>query len=200
MIDLLAGLTVLGLCLLLVLCLPASAAPTVPASDAQVLERVPQGVELLGVDRAGRLGDVLVLRGERQEDPPQLLPAQLVDAGVAGETEQPRLELRRGLQAADRADHLDEDLLAEILHLVATVGDGEDEAGHPILIRDDEVMQSLLVAALRAALNCAFRARDPLTRAPMIPAPNWPACLLNGCRKPRWFFRGHAAARVLPVV
>ena len=117
----------------------------------QVLEGVPQRVEFLGVDRSRRLGDILVLRGEGQEDPPQLLAAQLVDAGVAGETEKPRLELRGSLQAVDGADHLDEDLLAEVLHLIAAVGDGEDEAGHPVLIGDDELVQSLLVATLRAA-------------------------------------------------
>ena len=60
---------------------------------------VAEGVELLAVDRAVGLGHVLVLRRERQEDPAQLLPPQVVDARVAGQPEEPGFELGGGLKA-----------------------------------------------------------------------------------------------------
>jgi len=56
-------LPVLGLCLLFVLCLPAGAAPTVPASDAQVLERVPARVA------DPRVRDLQALRTAWRADP-----------------------------------------------------------------------------------------------------------------------------------
>ena len=118
---------------------------------AELGKGVAQGVEFLGVDGARGLGDVLVLGREGQEDAAELLTAQLVDAGVAREAEEPRLELRGRLQAVDGPHHLDEDLLGEVLDLVAAVGDREHEPGDAVLVRDDELMQRGLLAALRAA-------------------------------------------------
>ena len=71
--------------------------------DAQfVRQRVTQCIELLGIHRTRRLRNIFVLLAKRQKNPPQLLPPQLIDAGVAGEPEQPRLELRRRLQTIER--------------------------------------------------------------------------------------------------
>ncbi len=64
---------------------------------AELGERVAERIELLGIDRAGRLGDVLVLITKRQENPAQFLAAELIDAGVAREAEQPRFKLCRRL-------------------------------------------------------------------------------------------------------
>ena len=114
----------------------------------QLRQRMPERVQLLRIDRAGRLGDVLVLLAKGQEDPAQLLPAQLVDAGVAREAEEPGLELRGGLEPVDRPDHLDENLLGEILHVVAASGHGVDETGHPVLVTDNKLPLSALVALL----------------------------------------------------
>ena len=54
---------------------------------SQLRERVPERIELLRIDCAGRLGDVLVLLAKRQEDSTQLLAPQLIDARVAGQPE-----------------------------------------------------------------------------------------------------------------
>ena len=82
---------------------------------AQLRQSMTERVEFLRIHRTGRLGDVLVLFSKRQEYPPQFLPAQLIDARVAGEAEEPRLKLRRRLQPVDGAHHLDEHLLRQIL-------------------------------------------------------------------------------------
>ena len=55
----------------------------------QLRQRMPQRVELFGIHRSRRFGNVLMLLAEGQENPPQLLPAQLIDAGIAREPEQP---------------------------------------------------------------------------------------------------------------
>ncbi len=118
---------------------------------AKLGKGVAEGIELLGIHRAGRLGHILVLGRERGEYPPQLLPAEVVDAGVASEAEEPRLELGRSLQAVEGPNHLDEDLLREVLYGITTVCHGVDEARHSVLVGHDELALSAFIAALRAA-------------------------------------------------
>jgi hypothetical protein len=118
---------------------------------AELGERVAEGIELLGVDGAGGLGNIFVLVAEREEDPAQLLAAQLVDAGVAGEAEEPGLKLRRRLQTIQRADHLDEDLLGQILDVIAASGHGVNETGDTVLISDNELALGVFVALLSPA-------------------------------------------------
>ena len=119
-----------------------------PILRAKLRQRMPQGVQLLGVHRAGRLGNVFVLLPERKENPPELLPPQLIDARVSRQPEQPGFELRRRLETIQRADHHDEDLLRQILHVIAAVRHGINEAGNPMLIPDDEFPLGPLVALL----------------------------------------------------
>src|SRR5256885_395372 len=86
----------------------------------ELAQRMAQGIELLGVDRARRLGNVFVLFAEGEKNPPQFLPTQLIDARVARESEKPRLELRRRLQTIECSNHLDEHLLGEVLHIITS--------------------------------------------------------------------------------
>ena len=116
-------------------------------------------IEFLRVHRAGRLRDVLVLFAERQENPAQLLAAELVDARVAREAEEPRLELRRSLQAFEGPHHLDEDLLGQILHIIAASGHGVDEASDPVLVTDNELPLGGFVALLSPANKVGQRGR-----------------------------------------
>ena len=58
-----------------------------PILRPQLGQRVTQGVEFLGIDRPGRLGNIFVLLAEREKNPAQLLPPQLVDTGIARESE-----------------------------------------------------------------------------------------------------------------
>ncbi len=125
-----------------------------PVLRPELGERMAQRVKLLGVDRAGRLGDVLVLLPERQENPAQLLPAQLIDAGVAREAKEPRLKLRRSLQAIDRPHHLDEDLLRKILHVIAPACHGVDKTGDAVLVEPDELPLSGFFAFLGSPHDC----------------------------------------------
>ena len=106
---------------------------------AELRESVTQRVELLGIDGAGGLGNIFVLLAERQKNPPQLLPPQLVDAGVAGQPEKPRLKLRRRLQTIERADHFDKNLLREIFDVITSTGHGIHEARDPMLVSDNEL-------------------------------------------------------------
>jgi len=117
----------------------------------ELREGVAERVEFLGIHRPGRLGDVFVLVAERQENAAQLLAAELVDAGVAREPEEPRLELRGRLQAVEGADHFDEDLLRQILHVIAAAGHGVNEAGHPVLVADNKLPLGDFVALLSPA-------------------------------------------------
>jgi hypothetical protein len=119
-----------------------------PVLRAELSEGVSQGVEFLRVYRSRGFRDVLVLVRKGQEDPPEALPPQLVDASVARQAEKPRFELGRRLQAVDRADHLDEDLLTEVLDDVAPVGHRKDKARHAVLVRQNELTLSGLVAPL----------------------------------------------------
>ncbi len=126
---------------------------------AKLGERVAERVEFLGVDRAGRLGDVLVFLAKREKNAAEFLAAELVDAGVAREAEEPRLELRRGLQTVERADHLDKDLLRQILHVIAASGHGVNEACDPVLVGNNELPLGPLVALLSPADKVGQRGR-----------------------------------------
>ena len=114
----------------------------------QLAERVTQGIEFLRIHRARRLGDVLMFLTERQKDPAQLLPAQLIDARVAREPEQPRLELSRRLQTIERPDHLDEHLLRQIFDIITSAGHSINKAGNPMLVTDNELPLGGFVALL----------------------------------------------------
>ena len=96
---------------------------------------------------------------KRQENPPQLLAAQLVDARVAGQAEEPRLELRRRLQAVDRTDHFDEDLLRQVLDVIAPIRHGVNEACDPVLVGNDEFTLGVFVALLGSANEVGQRGR-----------------------------------------
>ena len=126
---------------------------------AQLRERVPQRIELFGINRAGRLGDVLMLFAKRQKNTTQLLSPQLIDARIPREPEQPRLELRRRLQTIECADHFDEDLLREILDVITSTGHGVNEAGNPMLVADDELALSGFVALLSPPNEVGERSR-----------------------------------------
>ncbi|MEO6245638.1 MAG: hypothetical protein ABIQ12_09385 [Opitutaceae bacterium] len=106
---------------------------------AQLREGMPQGIELLRVHGSRGLRDIFVLFAERQKNSAQFLPAQLINAGVAREPKQPRLKLRRRLQPINRAHHLDEDLLRQVLYVIAATGHGVDEPRDSVLIADDEL-------------------------------------------------------------
>ncbi len=125
----------------------------------QLRQRMTQGIKLLGIHRTRRLRNIFVLLTERQENPPQLLPPQLVDARVSREPEQPRLELRRRLQTIERADHLDEDLLGQILHVITSTRHGVNEACDTMLVTDNELPLGGFVALLSPPHKVGQRSR-----------------------------------------
>ena len=114
-------------------------------------ERVAEGIEFLGVDRAGRLGDVFVLVSEQQKNEAEFLATELVDARVAGETKQPGFKLRGSLQTIQCPDHLDKDLLGQVLDVIAAIRHGVNKASDAVLVGHDEFALSPLVALLGAA-------------------------------------------------
>src|SRR5271157_2476013 len=118
-------------------------------------ERVSESVELLRVHGPRRLGHILVLGRERDEDPAQLLAPQVVDAGVAREPEKPGLELLGRLEPRNGAGHLDEHHLRQVLDGVAPARDGVCEARDTVLVRHDELAHRDLVSALRPAYPVA---------------------------------------------
>jgi len=122
-------------------------------------QRVAEGVELLGVHRAGRFGDVFVFLAEGLENAPQLLAAELVDAGIAGEPEEPRFELRGSLEPVDRPDHFDEDLLREVLHVIAPIRHGVNKSSHPVLVADNELALGCFFALLSPTNEVGQRSR-----------------------------------------
>lgn len=125
----------------------------------QLREGMAQGIEFLGVDGAGRLGDIFVLRSEGQENAAEFLATELINAGVAGQPEKPGLELRGGLEPIECADHLDEHLLCKIFDIVTAPGHGVDEAGDPVLITDNELPLGGFVALLSAPHKIDQRSR-----------------------------------------
>lgn len=122
-----------------------------PVLRTELGEGVAEGVELLGIDGTGRFGNVFVLGCERQKNAAELLAAEVIDAGVARESEQPRLELLRRLESRERAHHFDKHELREILDGVAPPDDRINETSHAVLVGDDEVALSIGVVALGAA-------------------------------------------------
>ena len=89
----------------------------------------------------------------------KLLAAQVVDAGIACEAEEPGLELLGRLETGEGPRHLDKDGLGEILDRVAPAGDGVGEAGDAVLVGHNEVAHRGFVAALRPAYSVAQRVR-----------------------------------------
>jgi hypothetical protein len=122
-------------------------------------ERVAQGIELLGIHRARRLGNIFVFLAEGQENAAQFLPPQLVDAGVPRQTEKPGFELRRRLQAIDRANHFDENLLRQIFDVIASTRHGVNKAGNPMLVADNELSLGGFVALLSPPNQVGQRSR-----------------------------------------
>lgn len=125
----------------------------------ELRERMPQSVELLGIDRAGGLGDIFMLVAERQENAPKLLAPELIDAGVAREPEQPGLELRRRFEPVQRADHFDEHLLRQVFDVIAATGHGVNEPGDSMLVTDHELSLGALFAFLSSADEVHQRGR-----------------------------------------
>ena len=130
-----------------------------PVLWAKLFERVPQCIRLLGTDSTGRFRDVFVFFPERQKNPAQLLAAQLINARVARQTEEPRLKLGRGLQTVDRSHHLDENLLGQILHIIASISHGVNEPRDAVLIGDNNVPLGVFVALLSPADKVGQRGR-----------------------------------------
>lgn len=116
---------------------------------AELGKGVAERIELLGVDRAGGFRDVFVLLTERQENATEFLAAQLVDAGIAREPEEPRFKLRGLMQTVDRTGHLDENLLGKIFDVVTAGSHGIHEAGDAMLVVDNKLTQRDFVASLR---------------------------------------------------
>lgn len=125
----------------------------------ELSQGMPQRIEFLRVHRAGRLGDILVLGAKGQENAPQFLPAELVDAGIARQPEKPGLELRGFLQSVDRPDHFDENLLRQVFHIIAPRCHGVDKPRHPMLVVDNDLPERDFVALLRSADKIRQRGR-----------------------------------------
>jgi hypothetical protein len=119
-----------------------------PILRTKLGKSMPQRVEFFGIHRTRRLRNIFVFLPEREKNAPQLLPPQLVDAGVPREAEQPRFELRRRLQAIDGAHHLDEHLLREIFDVITSTSHGVYESSDPMLVADDELPLGRFVAFL----------------------------------------------------
>lgn len=125
----------------------------------QLSQRVPQRVELLRIDRTGRLRNILMLFPERQENPAQLLATQLINACIPRESEEPRLELGRRLQTIKSPDHLDEHLLRQIFDIITSAGHSINEAGNTVLVTDNELTLSGFVALLSLPHKIGQRSR-----------------------------------------
>ena len=130
-----------------------------PILGPELRQRVSQGVQLLRVHRTGRLRDVFVLLAEREKNPPQLLPPELINARVPGETEQPRLELRRRLQTIEGSNHFDEHLLREVFHIITSSRHSINEAGNSMLVADNELPLGGFVAPLCSPYQVGQRIR-----------------------------------------
>lgn len=113
-------------------------------------ERVAQGVQFLAIDGARLLGNVFMLGSKGKKNAAQLLPAQMIDAGVARKAEQPRFELGGGLKAMEGANHFDEYLLRYVLHGIAATGHGVDKSRDAPLVGDDKIALGDLFAVLGA--------------------------------------------------
>lgn len=130
-----------------------------PVLRTQLRERVPEGIEFFRIYCAGRFGDIFVLIPKRQENAPQLLPAELIDARVARQPEKPRFELRRGLQAIQGPDHLDEHLLRQVFDVIAASGHGVNKSRDPVLVSDNELPLGVFIALLGSPHEVGQRSR-----------------------------------------
>ena len=134
----------------------------------QLRESVAQGVEFLGVDGAGRLGDVFVFGAKGEKNATQLLPAELIDAGVPSESKEPRFKLGGRLEAFKGTNHFYEHLLGEVFDVIRATGHGIDKPGHAMLIIDDELMLGGLIALLSPADQISQRGRCSCIHAKCI--------------------------------
>jgi hypothetical protein len=125
----------------------------------QLRQGISQRIEFLGVDRTRRLGDLGVLGKESGENRPHFSSTKLIQARVLGHAEEPGLELLRFAQRIEQAHHLDENGLAQILHIIAWRHDGIDKRGDSLLVGEHEFALGRLVARLRRAHT--FRQRFP---------------------------------------
>ena len=125
----------------------------------QLRESMTQRVKLLGVHCTRRLWDILVLLAEGEKYPPELLATQLIDARVAREPEQPRLELGRRLQTIERPDHLDEHLLRQIFNIITSASHSINKAGDAMLVTDNELPLGGFVALLGSPHKVGQRIR-----------------------------------------
>jgi hypothetical protein len=87
------------------------------------------------------------------------LPAQLVDARIPGQPKQPGLKLGRRLQTIQSPDHLDKNLLGQVLHVIASSSHGVHEASHPVLVADNEFMLGGFFPLLSPADQVSQRTR-----------------------------------------
>jgi hypothetical protein len=126
---------------------------------AELGQRVAESVEFLGVHGTRRFRNVFVFLAERLENAPQLLAAELVDAGIAREAEKPRFELRGSLEPVDRPDHFDEDLLREVLDIIAPIRHGVNKSSHPVLVADNELALGCFLALLSPTNEVGQRSR-----------------------------------------
>jgi hypothetical protein len=118
-----------------------------------------QGIEFLGTDRTRRLRNIFVLFAEGQENPAQFLPPQLVDARVSRQAEQPGFKLRGRLQTIEGANHLDENLLGEVLDVITSTSHSVNEAGDSVLVTDNELPLGGFVALLSSSHEIGERSR-----------------------------------------
>jgi len=116
-----------------------------------------QRVEFLGIHRSVGFRDIFVLFAERQKHSPQFLTSQLIDTGIPGETEKPRLELRGRLQPIQRANHFDENLLREVFDIIAPTRHSVNKAGHPMLVGDNEIVLGRFLPLLSPAYQLGQR-------------------------------------------
>ena len=130
-----------------------------PVLRPELGERMTQSVELFGADRAFRFRDVFVFRRKRRKDASQFLAAEVIDAGIPREPEKPRLELGRRLKPRQRADHLDEDKLSDVLDGITAADDRINKPGNTVLVSHDELALGIGLAALRASNKIDRRSR-----------------------------------------
>ena len=131
----------------------------------KLLQRMLQCIELFGVHRTCRFGDVFVLGRKRSEDPPEFLPPQVIDAGIARQSEKPGFELRRIVQPPDRPKHLDEYQLRQVLDRIAPPHDGIHKPRNAALIADYQRALRNFVALLSLANEIAQGGRLRLIHA-----------------------------------